>query len=110
MFASDLDPTDREMDLLQRWCACAQRCRIPEFVKSRQPGQSATHRAGILAWPPSPTVSPTDATNASHKIRTLINRAYGFHTAEAALAFICSPADRSSSNSQPHLSRSIHVR
>lgn len=90
VFAGDLDPAD-VMDLLRRWCARAQRSRIPEFVKTAR--TIRTHQAGIHA------AVTHGLANGRHeglnnKIRTMINRAYGFHTAEAALALImlsCGP-------------------
>ena len=90
VFAGDLDPAE-VMDLLRRWCARAQRSRIPEFVKAAK--TIRTHRAGIHA------AVTHGLANGRHeglnnKIRTMINRAYGFHTAEAALALImlsCGP-------------------
>lgn len=90
VFAGDLDPAD-VMDLLQRWCARAQRSRIPEFVKAGR--TIRTHQTGIHA------AVTHGLANGRHeglnnKIRTMINRAYGFHTAEAALALIilsCGP-------------------
>jgi transposase len=92
VFAGDLNPDD-VMDLLRRWCSRAQRSRIPDFVKAAR--TIRTHRAGILA------AVTHGLANGRHeglnnKIRTMINRAYGFHTAEAALALImlgCGPVN-----------------
>ena len=79
------------VELLDRWCSRAQRSRIPEFVKAAR--TIRTHRDGITA------AVDRHLTNGRHegrknKVRTMINRAYGFHTAEAALALImlaCGP-------------------
>jgi hypothetical protein len=65
--------------------------KFPEFAKAAR--TIRTHRDGIT-----PAVD-RDLTNGRHeglnnKVRTMINRAYGFHTAEAALALIklaCGP-------------------
>jgi transposase len=92
VFAGDLDAAD-VMDLLRRWCARAQRSRIPEFVKAGR--TIRTHQAGIHA------AVTHGLANGRHeglnnKIRTMINRAYGFHSAEAALALImltCGPVN-----------------
>lgn len=46
VFAGDLDPAD-VMDLLRRWCARAQRSRIPEVIKAGR--TIRTHQAGIHA-------------------------------------------------------------
>ena len=82
VFAGDL-PTGDVMDLLERWCARAQRSRIPQFVKTG--ATIRKHRAGITA------AIERKLSNGRHeglnsKIRTMTRRAYGFHTPEAALA------------------------
>ncbi|MGH3630818.1 MAG: ISL3 family transposase [Sciscionella sp.] len=90
VFAGDLDP-DTVARLLDRWCAHAQRCRIPEFVKVGRTIRK--HRTGIDA------AIGRDLSNGRHeglnnKIRLIIRRAYGFHTPEAALAAVmlaCGP-------------------
>jgi transposase len=79
------------MELLDRWCSRAQRSRIPEFVKCARTIRA--HKDGITA------AVDLELSNGRHeglnnKIRTMINRSYGFHTAEAALALImlaCGP-------------------
>ncbi len=73
------------MELLGRWCSRAERSRIPEFFKAARTIRS--HQAGITA------AVDRDQANGRHeglnnKIRTMINRAYGFHCAEAALPLI----------------------
>lgn len=90
VFAGDLD-TDEVLDLLTRWCSRAQRSRIPQFVKAA--ATIRKNRDGIAA------AIDHGLTNARHeglnnKIRTMTRRAYGFHSAEAALALImltCGP-------------------
>ena len=90
MFAGDLD-TGEVLDLLKRWCSRAQRSRIPQFVKAA--GTIRKNRDGIAA------AIDHGLANARHeglnnKIRTMTRRAYGFHSAEAALALIvltCGP-------------------
>lgn len=84
MFAGDLQPAE-VMDLLERWCAPAQRCRIPDFVKAARTIRS--HQDGIAA------AVNRGLANGRHeglnnKVRTITKRAYGFHTPEAALALI----------------------
>ena len=81
----------RVSSALDRWCSRAQRSRIPEFVKAARTIRN--HKDGITA------AIDRDLTNGRHeglnnKIRNMINRAYGFHSAEAALALImlaCGP-------------------
>lgn len=92
VFAGDLD-TETTNDLLDRWCAKAQRSRIPEFVKTARTIRK--HRDGITA------ALDRGLSNGRHeglnnKVRLIIRRAYGFHTAEAALATItltCGPVN-----------------
>ena len=90
VFAGDLE-SRVVMELLDRWCSRAQRSRIPEFVKCARTIRA--HKDGITA------AVDLELSNGRHeglnnKIRTMINRSYGFHTAEAALALImlaCGP-------------------
>jgi transposase len=90
VFAGDLDAAT-VAELLDRWCARAQRSRIPEFVKAGR--TIRRHRAGIDA------AIDCKLSNGRHeglntKVRLLVRRAYGFHSAEAALALIllaCGP-------------------
>lgn len=90
VFAGDLD-TATTAELLDRWCARAQRSRIPEFVKAGRTIRK--HRSGIDA------AIDRGLSNGRHeglntKVRLLIRRAYGFHSAQAALALIllaCGP-------------------
>lgn len=84
VFAGDLDPATVDQ-LLDRWCSRAQRCRIPGFVKAAR--TIRTHRAGIDA------AIERGLSNGRHeglnnKVRLIIRRAYGFHSAEAALALV----------------------
>lgn len=92
VFAGDLD-TDTTNTLLDRWCSKAQRSRIPEFVKTARTIRK--HRDGITA------ALDRGLSNGRHeglnnKVRLIIRRAYGFHSAEAALATImlaCGPVN-----------------
>lgn len=92
VFVGDLDPTTVGQ-LLDRWCSRAQRCRIPGFVKAARTIRG--HRDGIDA------AIEHGLSNGRHeglnnKIRLIIRRAYGFHTAEAALALVmlaCGPVN-----------------
>ena len=88
--AADLDPDDA-LNLLSRWCSWAARCRIPEFVTAGRTIRK--HLDGITA------AITRNMSNARHealnaKVRVMLNRARGFHTADAALALImlgCGP-------------------
>jgi transposase len=92
VFAGDLD-TDTTNTLLDRWCSQAQRSRIPEFITTARTIRK--HRDGITA------ALDRGLSNGRHeglnnKVRLLIRRAYGFHSAEAALATImlaCGPVN-----------------
>ncbi|MCI4673718.1 ISL3 family transposase [Candidatus Mycolicibacterium alkanivorans] len=73
VFAGDLD-ADTVGELLDRWCARAQRSRIPEFVKAARTIRK--HRAGIDA------AIDRGLSNGRHeglntKVRLLIRRSYG---------------------------------
>jgi transposase len=90
VFAGDLDAA-AVSELLDRWCARAQRSRIPEFIKAGRTIRK--HRAGIDA------AIDRGLSNGRHeglntKVRLLIRNAYGFHSAQAALALVllaCGP-------------------
>ncbi|QIX53882.1 ISL3 family transposase [Rhodococcus sp. DMU1] len=90
VFAGDLD-VDQVPTMLGRWCSWAQRCRIPQFVKVGRTIRE--HQGGILA------AVTRGLANGRHeglnnKVRLIIRRAYGFHTAENALAMVmltCGP-------------------
>jgi transposase len=90
VFAGDLDAVT-VAELLDRWCARAQRSRIREFIKAGRTIRK--HRGGIDA------AIDRGLSNGRHeglntKVRLLIRRSYGFHSAEAALALIllaCGP-------------------
>jgi len=84
VFAGDLHEAD-VAHLLDRFCSKASRSGLPEFVKVAQTIRK--RRAGILA------AVRLGINNARHeglnrRVRLIINRAYGFHTAKAALALI----------------------
>jgi transposase len=92
VFAGDLDP-DTVGNLLDRWCARAQRSRTPEFVKAARTIRK--HRDGIDAAT-SRGMSNGRHEGLNNKIRLLFNRAYRFHSAQAALALVmlsCGPVN-----------------
>lgn len=92
IFAGDLDP-DTVGALLERWCSRAQRSRIPELVTAGRTIRN--HRDGINA------AITRGLSNGRHeglnnKIRLIIRRAYGFHSADAAIALVmltCGPVN-----------------
>jgi transposase len=84
VFAPDLSEDD-VAHLLDRFCSRASRSGLKPFVTVAQTIRK--HRAGILA------AVRLRMTNARHeglnrRVRMIINRAYGFHTARAALALV----------------------
>jgi transposase len=92
VFAGDLD-TATTNTLLDRWCSKAQRSRIPEFVKAARTIRK--HRDGITAAIDR-GLSNGRQEGLNNKVRLIIRRAYGFHSAEAALATVmlaCGPVD-----------------
>ena len=84
MFAGDLNEADVGA-LLDRFCSKASRSHLAPFLTvARTVGQQ---RAGILA------AIRLGITNARHeglnrRVRLIVNRAYGFHSANAALGLI----------------------
>jgi transposase len=90
VFAGDLTPSETT-ELLDRWCAKAARSRLEPFVKLT--GTIRKHRQGILA------AIRLGINNArvealNNKVRLITRRAYGFHSAQAALALVmlaCGP-------------------
>lgn len=92
VFAGDLDPADTNI-MLDRWCAKAQRSRIPEFVKAARTIRK--HRDGINAAIDH-GLSNGRQEGLNNKVRLIIRRAYGFHSAKAALATVmlaCGPVN-----------------
>jgi transposase len=83
-FAGDLDEAEVAA-VLDRFCSKASRSGLKPFVTLARTIRK--HRAGILA------AVRLGITNARHeglnrRVRLIINRAYGFHTAKAALALV----------------------
>ena len=90
IFAGDLRHTDVST-LLDRWCAWAQRSRLPQFVKLARTIRA--HRDGILAAVRlGLSNGRVEGRNAT--IRLITRRAYGFHSAKATAALVmlcCGP-------------------
>lgn len=92
IFAGDLDATEAE-ELLGRWCSWAQRCRLAAFVRcartirAQLPGIVATVRLGI---------NNGRLEGLNNRVRLIVRRAFGFHSAAAALALVmlsCGPIE-----------------
>lgn len=90
IFAGDLTIQD-VAELLDRWISKASRSRIDAMVKTAKTIRK--HRDGILAAIRL-QVNNGRAEGLNNHVRLIINRAYGFHSAEAALALVmlsCGP-------------------
>ena len=84
ILAGDLT-ADEAGELLDRWCSSAQRSRLEPFVKAARTMRK--HRDGILA------AIRLGLTNArleglNQRVRLIMRSAFGFHSAQAALALV----------------------
>lgn len=92
IFAGDLEPAEA-IELLDRWIARTLRCRLAPFVKA---AKTMRDRRGIIVNAIEAGISNGRVEGLNTKVRLLIRRAYGFHSAEAALALVmlaCGPID-----------------
>ena len=90
IFAGDLS-TDDVAELIDRWISKASRSRLAPFVKAAKTIRK--HRDGILAAIRLGINNGLDEA-LNNVVRLIIRRAYGFHSAEAALALVmlaCGP-------------------
>jgi len=92
VFDRDLD-AERAAELLDRWCAWAQRSRLEPFVKVAR--TIRRERSGIVsALKLRITNGRTEGLN--NRVRLIVRRAFGFHSATAALALVmlsCGPIE-----------------
>ncbi len=90
IFAGGLD--DEEVaDMLDRWCQWAQRCRLGPFTKTGRTIRK--HRDGILAAIRL-GINNARIEGLNNQVRLIVRRAFGFHSAQAALALVmlsCGP-------------------
>lgn len=90
IFAGDLDAADA-IALLDRWCARAQRSRLAPFVKC---ARTMRDRRGLIVNALEHGINNGRVEGLNTKVRLIIRRAYGFHSADAALALVmlaCGP-------------------
>jgi transposase len=90
IFAGDLNP-DEVAELLDRWISTASRSRLDPFIKAATTIRK--HRDGILAAIHL-KINNGRAEGLNNHVRLIINRAFGFHSAQAALALVmlsCGP-------------------
>lgn len=84
IFAGDLT-RDEAAVLLDRWCARAQRSRLAPFVKC---ARTMRHRRDLILNAVEHGISNGRVEGLNTKVRLIVRRAYGFHTANAALALV----------------------
>jgi len=92
IFAGGID-TDEAIGLLDRWITRASRSRLAPFVKA---ATTMRERRGIIVNAIEAGISNGRVEGMNTKVRLLVRRAYGFHSAEAALALVmlaCGPID-----------------
>ena len=92
VFAGDLQPAEAIV-LLDRWTARASRSRLDSFVKA---AKTMRQRRPIIVNALEAGISNGRVEGLNTKVRLLIRRGYGFHSAEAALALVmlaCGPID-----------------
>ncbi|MGH3469759.1 MAG: ISL3 family transposase [Thermocrispum sp.] len=92
IFAGDLADDD-VAELLDRWCARVQRSRLEPFVKAGRTIRE--HREGILAAIRL-GLSNGRVEGLNRRVRLIVRRAFGFHSAKAALALVmlsCGPIE-----------------
>jgi transposase len=90
IFADDLEPADA-IALLDRWCTRAQRSRLAPFVKC---ATTMRERHELIINALEHGISNGRVEGMNTKVRLIIRRGYGFHTADAALALVmlaCGP-------------------
>lgn len=90
IFAGDLNQ-QQAATTLDRWCAKASRSRLPAFVRVAKTIRK--HRDGILTAIHL-GINNARAEGLNNHVRLIIRRAYGFHSATAALALVmlsCGP-------------------
>jgi len=83
IFAGDLT-RNQAATLLDRWCARAQRSRLAPFVKA---ARTMRHRRDLILNAVEHGISNGRVEGLNNKVRLIVRRAYGFHTA-AALALV----------------------
>jgi transposase len=71
--------------LLDRWCARAQRSRLEPFVKC---ARTMRERRELILNAVEHGISNGRVEGMNTKVRLIVRRAYGFHSAEAALALV----------------------
>lgn len=92
VFDHDID-AETAAELLDRWCSWAQRSRLAPFAKLARTIRA--HREGILAAIRL-GINNGRVEGLNNRVRLIVRRAFGFHSAEAALALVmlsCGPIE-----------------
>lgn len=84
ILAGDLT-RDEAAVLLDRWCARAQRSRLQPFIKC---ARTMRERRDLILNAVEHGISNGRVEGLNTKVRLIVRRAYGFHSADAALALI----------------------
>jgi len=84
IFAGDLT-RDQAAVLLDRWCGRAQRSRLAPFIKA---AKTMRQRRDMILNAIEHGISNGRVEGLNTKVRLIIRRAYGFHSADAALALV----------------------
>lgn len=84
IFNGDLTRAEAAV-LLDRWCARAQRSRLAPFVKA---ARTMRHRRELILNAIEHGLSNGRVEGLNTKVRLIVRRAYGFHSADAALALV----------------------
>ena len=84
IIGSDLDRDEADI-LLERWCNRAQRSRLAPFIKA---AKTVRLRRDLILNAIEHGISNGRVEGLNTKVRLIIRRAYGFHSAEAALALV----------------------
>lgn len=94
---------DEAIVLLDRWCAQAQRSRLAPFTKV---AGTMRQRRGLIVNALEHGINNGRVEGLNTKVRLLIRRAFGFHSANAALALVmlaCGPINLTLPNERPVL-------
>jgi transposase len=92
IFTGDLNKAETD-ELLHRWCSWAQRCRLGPLITTGRTIKQ--HREGILAAIEL-GINNGRIEGLNNRVRLIVPRGYGFHTAHAALALVmlsCGPIE-----------------
>jgi transposase len=100
IFAGDLTRTEAA-ERLDRWCARAQRSRLAPFIKA---ARTIRYRRDLILNAIEHGISNGRVEGLNNKVRLIVRRAYGFHSADAALALVmlgAGPIDLKLPHEQP---------